>query len=87
MMSIKITECTFINCTFSQSQFKASTFRDCTFEKCDWMGLNFDASHWSRVSLLECRGQQITGGDLQGKYVDFTGSQFEAMQLTNALIN
>jgi fluoroquinolone resistance protein len=50
--------------------------------------MNFDASHWSQVKLLDCRGQQVSASrPRQGEQVDFTGSRFEDMQFTNARIN
>jgi len=87
MQRIRISGCSFVGCTFAGSQLKASTLGDCTFTHCNLISLNFDASHWSQVRLLDCRGQQVSGAYLQGEQVDFTGSQFEDMQLTNARIN
>jgi len=87
MQRIHISGCSFVGCTFDASQFKASTFSGCTFTRCNWTALNFDASHWSRVNLLACSGRQVSAAYLQGDQVDFTGSRFEDMQLTNARIN
>jgi len=87
MQRIRISECTFVGCTFSRSQFQGSNFSACVFTDCTWSDLNFDGSQWVGVSLPGCKGQKITGRDLVGERVDFTGSQFEDMQLTNARIN
>ncbi|WP_435500357.1 pentapeptide repeat-containing protein [Variovorax sp. LT1R20] len=87
LQRIRITGCTFVDCTFNASQLKASQLSDCTFTRCHWIALNFDASHWSQVKLLACSGRQVSASDLQGEQVDFTGSQFEDMQLANARIN
>lgn len=87
MQRIRMTACAFVNCSFSQSQLQASQFAACSFTGCTWTNLCFDAGRWSRVKLLECRGVRITGVDLQGEQVDFTGSRFEDMRLTNARIN
>ncbi len=84
---ISMTGCTFTDCTFTQSRFKKSRFDACMFERCQWNELNFDGTHWRSVDVLDCTGTTVEADGLTGERVDFAGSQFEHMQLSNSQIN
>lgn len=87
MQRIQIMGCTFVACTFDGAKLAHCTFTDCRFTDCTWRGLNFDLGQWQQVALLSCKGTGITAQHLHGQQVDFTGSQFENMQLAHAQIN
>jgi uncharacterized protein YjbI with pentapeptide repeats len=84
---ISITGCAFVNCTFSESQFNAAGLIGSTFTGCTWTGLSFDSGSWSQVDVLDCRGHRITASNLRGQQVNFTGSHFEELEFSNAIIN
>ena len=87
LQRISISGCTFVGCTFTNSQFAYCSFTNCSFLDCTWNQLNFDHGHWGGLKVLSCAGNHITAESLTGEQVDFTGSRFENMQLTNARIN
>lgn len=84
---MRMTGCSFTHCTFERSSFRGSEWRHCTFIGCTWKGLEFDNCRWLKVGILECDGKAITAGNLQGEQVDFSGSNFQDMELVNARIN
>ncbi len=84
---IAINECAFIGCTFINSRLADSNLNNSSFVGCRWNELNFDHAHWSGVKVLSCIGTRITAQSLTGDQVDFTGSQFQDMELTDAAIN
>ena len=84
---ISIIGCTFIGCFFADSQLAHCRFNNCSLTECTWNQLNFDHGHWNGLKVLSCTGSEITAESLIGEQVDFTGSRFQNMQLTNARIN
>lgn len=85
--SISIHGCSFSNCSFSASSFDHTRFVDTRFTECRWDDLRFNRSHWENVQVLDCTGSRIRGDMVNGERVDFTGSCFEQLELSNARIN
>ncbi len=84
---LRMADCTFSDCIFESSSFDSAEWSGCTFERCTWRQLVLDNGRWQRVKLLQCKGSSVQGADVQGEQIDWTGSEFQDMELANARIN